>query len=553
MLVDITLNETQVTELTKLQLEAMEAAKPESDQLKQQYTQKEFTKLVEQGVPEPDALKIINTRLNRFLLSSHVLFGRTCGRITVEEVMANPELYKDESFNDPLEEHSTNYRAKLILCAKSADDPTLVYKIRSFAHGGTFYKLEYFSPEDKEKLAQIDAFVTLLLEKYITDNRETDDEVDNKEDVEIKIESIYGYGIANGDDWADSAKASEYMIDGLLETDSHGILAGQSMSYKTFVALMLAYCICTGTPFMGHDVYVRGRVLIVCGEGKGGLKRRIRAITIKYGDFDDNLMVLERSIQIDNPAHMQELKNAIDYWEPILVIFDTFASLVANTDENSPSSVGPVLRLIKETCRNGYTSSMIVHHYGKDPGKGMRGASNFTNDVDFSFSLKRENKKMSTTMACEKMKDGEDFADISLAVAVVPLGLMQQNGKEATSLVIVQGSAIPVNNVGKAVKLRGRTSEVHKCFLECFITNGLPVTPEFAAGAIQQNCPVPDKIIEGGIWRQRYYDKYKEPKTDAEDQKKEISRLKRAFDRGYLNLLNLGLILVVGTFSAVRN
>lgn len=551
MLVDITLNETQVAELTKLQREAMDAAKPESDQLKQQYTQKEFTKLVEQGVSEPDALKIINTRLHGYLPLSHRLFGRSCGSITVQEMMDNPEAYMNEIFLDPMDENSTNYRAILLRCPKSVDDPTLVYKIRSFANGGTFYRLEYFSPEDKEKLAQIDVWVAREIEKIIANTRATDPEIEDKEVFEKQ--GIYGCEIANGDDWADSAKASEYMIDGLLETDSHGILAGQSMSYKTFVALMLAYCICTGTPFMGHDVYVRGRVLIVCGEGKGGLKRRIRAITIKYGDFDDNLMVLERSIQIDNLAHMQELKNAIDYWEPILVIFDTFASLVANTDENSPSSVGPVLRLIKETCRNGYTSSMIVHHYGKDPGKGMRGASNFTNDVDFSFSLKRENKKMSTTMACEKMKDGEDFADISLAVAVVPLGLMQQNGKEATSLVIVQGSAIPVNNVGKAVKLRGRTSEVHKCFLECFITNGLPVTPEFATGAIQQNCSVPDKIIEGGIWRQRYYDKYKEPKTDAEDQKKEISRLKRAFDRGYLNLLNLGLILVVGTFSAVRN
>lgn len=250
-----------------------------------------------------------------------------------------------------------------------------------------------------------------------------------------------------GDDWIKEAKAPEFLIDGLLPPDAHGIMSGASMTFKTFTALRMAHSICTGLDFMGCKVYKTGKVLYVCGEGQGALQRRLKALDIVIGGFHGNFHHLISSISIDNENDMKALKSTILSIKPVLVIFDTFASLISETEENSTSDVGRVLKLIRDTCREdgkkGVTSSMIVHHYGKDHLKGLRGASNFTNDTDFVITLKRASNSMSTTMSCGKMKDGEDFKDISLKAEIVELdGLVMQNGQTCTSLVMVEGSEI---------------------------------------------------------------------------------------------------------------
>jgi len=239
-----------------------------------------------------------------------------------------------------------------------------------------------------------------------------------------------------GDNLADQAQAPKYLINNILETDAHGMFAGDSMAFKTFVDLRMAYSICTGIEFMGNQVYETGIVLYVCGEGKGALARRIKALKICESDFKGNLMVLEEHLMIDNPTQMVLLRQEIERINPVLVIFDTFGSLVGDTDENSASDVGRTLRLIKETCRNGVTSSMIVHHYGKDGSKGMRGSIAFKANTDFEFSLERQQSTMITVMSCVKMKDGENFNPIAMQAHIIDLGLERQDGSNTTSLVI---------------------------------------------------------------------------------------------------------------------
>ena len=262
-----------------------------------------------------------------------------------------------------------------------------------------------------------------------------------------------GFTFTNGDDLAVTAKAPNYLINDILETDSHGILGGSSMAFKTFVAIRLAHSICTGKPFMGHEVFYSGKVLMACGEGQSAFSRRIKAVKILEGDFNNNLMVLNEPVRIDNKADMARFKQAIKEFNPALVIFDTFASLVSDTDENSPSDTGRTLRLIKETCRNNHTSSLIIHHHGKDAARGLRGASNFTNDVDYTFSLERQEDSMITTLTCKKMKDGDSFEEINMEACVVEVGLERQDGKQATSLIIKQADSSVVKKPKKRMSL----------------------------------------------------------------------------------------------------
>ena len=242
----------------------------------------------------------------------------------------------------------------------------------------------------------------------------------------------------SGDSMASKAKPANYLINNIIETESHGILEGQSMAFKSFVALKMAHSICTGESFFGQEIFTTGKVLYICGEGKGSISRRLKALQLSSGGFQDNLRLLEEHISIDEPSDMNKLREAIAGLSPVLVIFDTYASLASQTNENANDEVSKCLRLIKETCQgDGSTSSLIVHHQGKDTRLGSRGASAFLNNIDFSFELKRDNRApMLTTLSCKKMKDGGAFKDIIMEAAIVELGFNKQDGTPETSLVM---------------------------------------------------------------------------------------------------------------------
>ena len=295
---------------------------------------------------------------------------------------------------------------------------------------------------------------------------------------------------SDGDFMADNATAPEYLINDILETDSHGVLAGASQAFKTFADLRMVYSICTGNDFFGHEVFTTGKVLYVCGEGMGALKRRLKALKIVEGDFKGNLCILDHPIRIDSQADMAMLRQSIEKINPILVVFDTFASLVSITNENDPSEVGRVLKLVKETCRHGKTSSLITHHYGKDASKGARGASNFFNDGDFFFEMTRAADSMLATLSCKKMKDGETFDDIYMQAHVVELGIIRQDGKIATSLVLKPTDEKP-DTGRKGKPLDSLHTKILASLYEALDAHGISPPPEIISRFPDspQNCP----------------------------------------------------------------
>jgi len=246
----------------------------------------------------------------------------------------------------------------------------------------------------------------------------------------------------NADDMADEARPPDYMIDNIIESRTHGIISGSSQSFKSFCVLKMAHSICTGTEFFGHEVFTSGPVLYICGEGMGALERRVRALKIVEGGFDRNLIVKNRPLSIDNIADMDWLRLEIDKIRPVLAIFDTFSSLATSTKENVNEEVARALRMVSDCCSNTGTSSIIVHHYGKDVERGSRGASAFSANVDYELSMARDVSTMQARLTCKKSKDGDFFEEIAMTAHIVDLGMKRQNGRPVTSLVLKQVEGI---------------------------------------------------------------------------------------------------------------
>jgi hypothetical protein len=241
--------------------------------------------------------------------------------------------------------------------------------------------------------------------------------------------------LLNADEMSINAKAPDYIINNILEDDSHGFIVAQSQAFKTFMALHICYAICTGHDFFNNKVFKSGKVVYICGEGKGALARRLKGITQKYGGFNNNLYILEQRIGIDDKYDMTELNKLIAKNAPVLVIFDTFASLVTTTDENSNKEVGAAVNLIRETCSTAGASSIAIHHTGKI-GNSARGAYAFLGNGDFLFNMEREIGTYNATLSCVKMKDGDTFNDINVTAEVIDIDLIRQDGTDSTTLVL---------------------------------------------------------------------------------------------------------------------
>jgi len=360
-------------------------------------------------------------------------------------------------------------------------------------------------------------------------------------DGEDPSQSDGGLKWLNGDDEADNAKAAEYLINDILETNSHGMLYGASMSFKTFIAINLAFSVCTGKNFFKHQVFKTGKVLYVCGEGKAGVARRIKAQKIVNGSFNGKFFILENVISIDNPADMLRIEQSIKSIKPALVIFDTFSSLSSDTDENSNSDVSSLLKLVKETCnRNGVTSSMVIHHSGKNADAGMRGASAFKNDIDYLFTAYRvNNETMITTFGCEKQKEGEEFAPFCVKAVKVNLGLMRQDGTDTTSLVLMDTDETAPAKSDKGKPLDTNDLEILEALKTAIKEKGYLPPDEVIKYCADNQLPNPKNIININIFRDYGY-----PLLNvAQDSKRTVlpNRIKKLmshgkclFDNGYI-------------------
>lgn len=74
----------------------------------------------------------------------------------------------------------------------------------------------------------------------------------------------------------------DYLVRNLIEVHSLVSITGPSGQYKSFVAVDFGCCFVSGRSWNGRTVK-RGAILYLAGEGRGGIKRRIKAWCIENG------------------------------------------------------------------------------------------------------------------------------------------------------------------------------------------------------------------------------------------------------------------------------
>ena len=187
----------------------------------------------------------------------------------------------------------------------------------------------------------------------------------------------------------------EFIIKGLIETESLAQIFGESGSGKSFIALDIAACIASGTPFHGHEVK-QGAVIYIAGEGHNALKRRLLAwerlseISLDHAP----LFLSMAAAQFLDAASAQAVADAVDQvvrteGPPALIIVDTLARNFGPGDENATKDMSNfVAAMDRLKGRHGCTL-ILVHHTGHSDKDRGRGSAALKAALDAEFRVEK--------------------------------------------------------------------------------------------------------------------------------------------------------------------
>ncbi|MEH6713564.1 MAG: AAA family ATPase [Paraglaciecola polaris] len=270
----------------------------------------------------------------------------------------------------------------------------------------------------------------------------------NTADGKVKIpeskKSQNGFSIAKAYGSQGFDKVVPWLIKHLIPAASNGVLFGQSQSYKTFFLVYIACCIATNRMFSGLPTR-HGLVFIIAAEGSNGISKRIRAWELQNGcTVGEKLIVIPHSVFPSDNNQRNCLINEIDTESkrqatPVaLIIFDTFSQCSNGIGENEAGAVSKYLQSCKSIGEPFGATVLNVHHTKKDSND-FRGSSTIVSNVDFLVSMKRHReKKYSTKLDLEKMKEGSTNFQWDLHLDCIEIDAVDEEGENLNTLCVTQ-------------------------------------------------------------------------------------------------------------------
>jgi AAA domain len=261
----------------------------------------------------------------------------------------------------------------------------------------------------------------------------------------------------------EGASPQKMLIEGVMPVEGLPFIGGQSSAGKTFIAILIAVCAASLKPFFGRTVTERVGTVIVAAEGKGMLRARIAAALIELGiDAELPIAWVKQVPDFSRPEGVQRFVNELQaisgHFKTTfgvrlgLVFVDTVSAsfdIKEEADNAEAARVCKVMRRLGEA-----TNALVVpiHHYGKNAGVGLRGASAWRANADFVLSVMADidpqtGDVSNRQLAIAKDRDGAQGPLKPFSLKSVALGT-DEDGKPWGSMVAVAeaSTAKPASN-----------------------------------------------------------------------------------------------------------
>lgn len=259
----------------------------------------------------------------------------------------------------------------------------------------------------------------------------------------------------------------QWIIKGVLEDKSLGLLFGSSGSGKSYLAIDMAACIATGKPFCNHAIKKEGPVIYIAGEGFSGISRRLRAWELKHGISlkDKPIFISHKACALGDPELMAHVEAEIEKIKDVsCIIIDTWARNMVG-DENSTQDTGNAIRALDALRIKNNCTALIIHHSGQAEADRARGSSALRAALDVEYKVSLSADEI-VTLQNTKMKDGDPPDPLMFCFDHIDLGVLDDDGA-----ILFSAALEPVDVDEIVPKKGGRTNELDGIIIDFIQSN----------------------------------------------------------------------------------
>ncbi len=229
----------------------------------------------------------------------------------------------------------------------------------------------------------------------------------------------------------------ESLVKGVLDRGAMSVKFGATNCGKTFSSLDLACHVALGWPWFGRKVK-QGPVVYIAAEGGLGIEERLTAFRYHHGiEPDAPVYVIPVAIDLcKTKRDAAELIREIKPLNPALVVIDTLSRAMAGGNENSPDDMGAFVGACDLIRQETSAHLLVIHHTGKDEGRGTRGHSLLNGAADTIIEVAKDEMSGLVTATVKKQRDRASGDVLTFKLEPVDIG-MDDDEDTITSCVVV--------------------------------------------------------------------------------------------------------------------
>jgi hypothetical protein len=294
----------------------------------------------------------------------------------------------------------------------------------------------------------------------------------------------------------------ESLAAGLLDRAAMSVVFGGSNTGKTFFALDLSACFALNREWRGRRVR-HGAVVYIAAEGGLGIEERLTAYRLHHDVKADGvpLYVIPEPIDlcksdVDVTLLIKRLGALPQVPAIELIVVDTLSRALAGGNENGADDMGAFVRhcdRLRAECR---AHVMIIHHAGKDEGRGARGHSLLRAATDTEIEVTKSDVSGIATAEVVKQRDRPSGDKFSFTLEPIDIG-QDNDGATITSCVVVETEA-PAGKQARAATLPKAAQIALRALAEAVDEYGqaAPRLPQIPHGV---------RTVSQDQWRERAY------------------------------------------------
>jgi hypothetical protein len=215
-------------------------------------------------------------------------------------------------------------------------------------------------------------------------------------------------------DEQDGLEEPKWIIPQLLQKNSLAVGYGKPKSFKSFLVLHLTLGIATGEETFGFKPEPLP-VVYCAGEGANNIARKHRPAWLKKHGIAKapNFYIIPCVPKAATETDVEEMIEQIKARgiHPGVVVIDTMARSVTGMEENSAKDIGRFVEkcdLIRETFG---CTVIVIHHSGKNAGRGSRGSNALQGAVDTELEVVRHEKTGMVAVYVREQRNAQERKD----------------------------------------------------------------------------------------------------------------------------------------------